>query len=288
MAGPQFDRSQSIELRVCEGGFTTSRAPDLRIDGDTLVAGRRRRSSCTGGQWRRWLLMPGSVRPLRDVYAVGPDVGTGRPARARLGGGPSDLRAFELGDRAMQTVAPDRPRVLWPEHFDVRMDRDEVNYGCLRRRVLPRALRVRRPVGPSRGGPRPTPRTLAFWNAPFGASRTIRALGDEAGVLAFFEEGMQPRLTAAAVRGHRPASASATECRRRRPRTACRWSSRPCSAAYTTAATSARGICARSTCSAAVTLPVGGSSVRLPGLDRPSSRVRVPRTNSSAAALACR
>ena len=90
----------------------------------------------------------------------------------------------------MQTVAPDRPRVLWPEHFDVGMDRDEVNYG-----VSPGDGFCPEPyayVGPwaFSGRAATDPADAAFWNAPFGASRTIRALGDEAGVLAFFEEGM--------------------------------------------------------------------------------------------------
>ncbi len=191
MAGPQFDRSQSIELRVCDGGFTTSRDPDLRMDGDTLVAGGRR-ISLHGRSVAEVAADAGvSVRPLRDVYAVGPDLGPDDRLDLDEAAARQIARAFALGDRAMQAVAPDRPRVLWPEHFDVGMDRAEVNYG-----VSPGDGFCPEPyayVGPWSFSERAATdaEDAAFWNAPFGASRTIRELDDEAGVQAFFEEGMR-------------------------------------------------------------------------------------------------
>ncbi len=191
MAGPQFDRSQSIELRVCEGGFTTSRDPDLRIDADTLVAGQRR-IPLHGRSVAEVAADAGvTVRPLRDVYAAGPDLDADDRLEIDAAAARQIARAFAVGDQAMQTVAPDRPRVLWPEHFDVGMDRDEVNYG-----VSPGDAFCPEPyayVGPWNFSDRVarSDEDAAFWNAPFGASRTIRELGDEAGVLAFFEEGMR-------------------------------------------------------------------------------------------------
>jgi hypothetical protein len=95
-------------------------------------------------------------------------------------------RAFSSGDVALSELDPTRPRVLWPEHFDIAIDANEVNYG-----VSPGDGSCSEPyayVGPWHFGER-TQSGDDFWNAPFGASRTIRELGDQAGVLAFFRAG---------------------------------------------------------------------------------------------------
>ena len=76
--------------------------------------------------------------------------------------------------------------MLWPEHFDVAIDAGEVNYG-----VSPGDGSCPEPyayVGPWHFGER-SGRDDDFWNASFGASRTVRELGDQAGVLAFFRAG---------------------------------------------------------------------------------------------------
>ncbi len=191
MAGPQFDRSQSIELRVCEGGFATSREPDLRVDCDALVA-RGRRIRLHGRSAAEVAADAGvTVRPLRDVYAVGPALGADDRLDVDEHAAREIARAFALGDRAMRALAPDQARILWPEHFDVGMDRDDVNYG-----VSPGDGFCPEPyayVGPWNFADRVggDEADAAFWNAPFGASRTIRELGDEAGLVTFFEEGMR-------------------------------------------------------------------------------------------------
>ncbi len=87
----------------------------------------------------------------------------------------------ELG-AAHQPEDPPRP-VLWPEHFDVGISLDEVNYG-----VSPGDDGIGEPyayVGPWKQ------RAGAFWNQPYGAAATLAELGDAAGVLAFFESGLQ-------------------------------------------------------------------------------------------------
>jgi hypothetical protein len=71
--------------------------------------------------------------------------------------------------------------VLWPEHFDVSITVDEVNYG-----VSPGDGYLGEPyayVGPY------TPRSGAFWNAPFGAARPLATLGELEAVVEFFTEG---------------------------------------------------------------------------------------------------
>ena len=93
------------------------------------------------------------------------------------------LGGFAIGDAALRTLAPDQQPVLWPEHFDVAITLDEVNYG-----VSPGDTGIPEPyayVGPW------TPRTGDFWNTPFGAARPLTTLGDDRAVLAFFREGQQ-------------------------------------------------------------------------------------------------
>ena len=68
------------------------------------------------------------------------------------------------GERALRELAPDVEPVLWPEHFDLGIQLDEVNYGI---------------SAGDAGHPRPyayvgpwTRREGPFWNAPFGALRS--------------------------------------------------------------------------------------------------------------------
>ncbi len=188
LAGPQFEHSERIELRVTPGGFGTTQPPDLRVDGAELVAGDRR----IGLDQATIASLAGAVavspRTLRDVYAVGPDLDEGATLDVDATAAHEIARAFELGDSALERLAPERPRVVWPEHFDVAIDADEVNYG-----VSPGDATCPEPyayVGPWNFGDRDDA-TDDFWNASFGASRTVRELGDQVGVLAFFTEGRE-------------------------------------------------------------------------------------------------
>ena len=70
-------------------------------------------------------------------------------------------RSHYAGGYAIKNVLPDQHPVLWPEHFDVAVTEDEVNYGVSAGddyHPTPYAY-----VGPW------TLRTGPFWNAPFGA-----------------------------------------------------------------------------------------------------------------------
>ena len=88
---------------------------------------------------------------------------------------------FARGDRAMRRFAPSEEPILWPEHFDLGIALDEVNYGVSpgdSGHPLPYAY-----VGPW------TPREGEFWNASFGAVRTAEQLPDADAVAAFFAAG---------------------------------------------------------------------------------------------------
>jgi hypothetical protein len=70
-------------------------------------------------------------------------------------------RSHYAGGHALKRVLPQHHPVLWPEHFDVAVTADEVNYGVSAGDTVhptPYAY-----VGPW------ARRTGAFWNAPFGA-----------------------------------------------------------------------------------------------------------------------
>jgi hypothetical protein len=86
--------------------------------------------------------------------------------------------ALERGAAALRAFRPDAEPVLWPEHFDLGITVDRVNYGVSTGDeflAVPYAY-----VGPwdSFSGP--------FWNAPFGAARPLIEIAD---VSEWFAEG---------------------------------------------------------------------------------------------------
>jgi hypothetical protein len=90
---------------------------------------------------------------------------------------------YAAGDGALRRLFPDLEPVLWPEHFDLGVTSDEVNYG-----VSPGDGYLPEPyayVGPWQ------PRTGEFWNAPFGAARRLADLAGADGLFAFFGEGRE-------------------------------------------------------------------------------------------------
>ena len=178
LAGPQYREHGTIQLTVTPGGFGQVAGP-LRIEGGDLVRGDRR------------VPLRGTAADLADAVGVepgAPDVYSEHaelsstdelsvdPAAAGL-----LLDWFGRGDRALRQFAPGLVPVLWPEHFDLGIALDEVNYGVSpgdRGHPLPYAY-----VGPW------TPRTGAFWDAPFGAIRPADVLPDAGSVAAFFAAG---------------------------------------------------------------------------------------------------
>jgi hypothetical protein len=181
LAGPQYRQSGTIRLRVADGGFATIKEPHLRVEGADLVAGERRLAlsgTTYGGLAGKAGLDVGAPEGLyHDGSGMTPDdVVEVDPAAARW-----LAECLAAGTAALRRLAPDQTPVLWPEHFDVGVTVDEVNYG-----VSPGDDYLAEPyayVGPH------APRKGEFWNAPFGAARAMRDLGDEDAVLAFFQEG---------------------------------------------------------------------------------------------------
>lgn len=180
LAGPQYTASQTIRLRVTADGFRTVGAPDLSVEGLELVTPTARLP--LGGTFGGLARAAGvEARALRDLYDDGPDVGVGDPILVDPDAVAVILEAFSRGDAAMRAFAPDQKPVLWPEHFDIGISLDEVNYG-----VSPGDVHLAGPyayVGPW------SPREGAFWNTPFGAARPLTDLPDVPSLAAFFHEG---------------------------------------------------------------------------------------------------
>ena len=87
---------------------------------------------------------------------------------------------FRDGDAALAAFAPEVERVLWPEHFDLAISVDQVNYG-----VSPGDDHLAVPyayVGPWA----PADVSGPFWNTSFGAARPLAEIDDLVG---FFAEG---------------------------------------------------------------------------------------------------
>jgi len=180
LAAPQHAACGRITLRVLPGGFGTTHTPDLRVLDASIVAGDR--TAGIDGRTAREIgdelgIVPGT---LESVYRDGSGVGlddrllVDAEAAARIDA------AYALGDAALRALAPDQVPVLWPEHFDLGISVDEVNYG-----VSPGDATIHGPymyVGPWR-----PPAADEYWNQPFGAARELA--GSVEDVVAFFEEG---------------------------------------------------------------------------------------------------
>ena len=183
IAGPQYRASDTIRLAVRPAGFTGVVLP-VSVQGMEL-------------RWQQGSApLAGQVSALAEAAGVefGPPTGVydivdPLPSDAVLEIDPvvADLvhRSHYAGGYALKHVLPEQHPVLWPEHFDVAATEDEVNYGVSAGdsyHQLPYAY-----VGPW------TPRSGAFWNAPFGALHPLDPSRDvdqlTADIVNFFNRG---------------------------------------------------------------------------------------------------
>jgi hypothetical protein len=178
IAGPQYRAHGTIKLRAVPGGFGAVLMP-VRVEGGELVweGGRMPLDRSCRDLATAAGLDAGAPGNYPDASGVDPD----EPIAVDVAA--ADLIAdwYARGDEALRGFAPDQARVLWPEHFDLGISVDEVNYG-----VSPGDAGYPRPyayVGPW------SPREGAFWNAPFGAMRWADELPDAAALLDFLTEG---------------------------------------------------------------------------------------------------
>jgi hypothetical protein len=187
LAGPQYRATGRLRLGVVAGGFaTTSLSPRLLVDGSRVAGPAGVTAVAIGGR------TPGAIgaelgvaagRP-EGLYADGSGVDPDEPLAVDPGQADVIMGALAVGNDALTALAAGEPPVLWPEHFDVAVRVDDINFG-----VSPGDGFMGEPyayVGVTipPGGDR-------FWNAPFGAAVPLREFRDAPAVTAFFTAGRQ-------------------------------------------------------------------------------------------------
>ena len=182
LAASQYAASGTIRLRASPEGISTVAEPRLLLAGEVLTG--------PGGDVRVSGQTPRTVAgavgvAAAELSALYPD-GSGRGLDDELSVDDAAardlLRALALGDEVLRAFAPDQEPVLWPEHFDVGITVDEVNYG-----VSPGDHFFAEPY--AYVGPWQVPAADEFWDAPFGAARSLDSLGTAQAVQRFLEEG---------------------------------------------------------------------------------------------------
>ncbi|MEO7068916.1 MAG: hypothetical protein ABI131_00325 [Nostocoides sp.] len=178
LAGPQDAAYGTIRLRVVPGGFAGV-SLSVRVEGRDLVWDGGRRP--LGGSCHELASAAGLEAVAPGIYDEDSGVDPDEPLAFDDEALDVLLEWFGRADAALRAFAPEVEPVLWPEHFDVGLSLDEVNYGASpgdAGNPAPYAY-----VGPW------TARAGAFWNAPFGALRPATAFADTASLTAFFAEG---------------------------------------------------------------------------------------------------
>jgi hypothetical protein len=181
IAGPQYRSAGTIRLAVRPDGFAATAIP-LAVHGSQLVwpngatalAGRLQEVADAAG------VDPG---PPDGVYEIVDPLPTDTALHIDALAADWIYRCHYAGGHAIKSVFPDAHPVLWPEHFDVGIAVDDVNYG-----VSPGDVYSAYPyayVGPWQ------PRVGGFWNADFGAARPMAQLPDVTAVVDFFREGAE-------------------------------------------------------------------------------------------------
>ena len=178
LAGPQYREHGEIRLQVTPGGFGQYVGP-LRVEGAEIVGARRFPLRGTIGDVAAALGV--EAGEPADLYSEHAEFGADDELAVDPAAAGVLLDWFARGEWAMRAFASSEEPILWPEHFDLGIAVDEVNYGVSpgdAGHPLPYAY-----VGPW------TPRQGEFWNAPFGAVREAEELPDADAVAAFFAAG---------------------------------------------------------------------------------------------------
>ena len=191
LAGPQYKLAGTIRLSVANSGITTLDGRTI-VDRDGLTLGSDDNvrqvpwASTIAAMAAAAQITPAVPEELYDDHAP---LGVDDPLVVDPSVVGSLINWFEQGRDAMLDFQPAQAPVLWPEHFDLGITVDEVNYGISLGdgyHPLPYAY-----VGPWRVPDGP------FWNAPFGAVRAQSELVDAAAIATFFAEGAEQARSSA-------------------------------------------------------------------------------------------
>jgi hypothetical protein len=192
LAAAQFADAGTIRLRIWAGGIATVRGVagrQLAVIGDAVVVvepdGSRRSAPLT--TLAAAAAFAGVTPGLRGSYPPATPDDPDAPLPVDTAAARVLADWYALGDAALRRFADvlGRPQdpVLWPEHLDVGITVDEVNYGC-----SPGDATFDEPylyVGPHDG----PPVRDDFWNAPFGAAATADRIRGVDDAVHFFGQG---------------------------------------------------------------------------------------------------
>ncbi|MQY29167.1 hypothetical protein [Nocardia aurantia] len=179
VAGPQYRRFGTIRMRIVLGGFAGTKWP-VSVLGSELVWAEGRVPLT--GSFAEVARQAGfdAVAPPPGLYTDGTGLDPAEAFALDADALASIHDWFAVGDTALRRFA-EQPPTLWPEHFDLSVAVEQVNYG-----VSPGDWSNPGPyayVGPW------TPRAGEFWNASFGAIRPRSAVPTVESLLEFFREG---------------------------------------------------------------------------------------------------
>ena len=181
LAGPQYRAHGDIRLQVRPYGFGTVVGPDVRVAGASVVRDDVivPIDAMTPTALAHALGLQASA--LDDVYKDGCGVEQDEQLAVSTEHAEHLAACYTAGDAALARFAPDAERVLWPEHFDVGIRVQDVNFG-----VSPGDTAVPEPyayVGPDVVPDQP------FWNAPFGAVLRLGREPSADAIVEFFDAG---------------------------------------------------------------------------------------------------
>jgi len=163
MAGPQRRAGGRITLRVTPGGFATTGAPALRLDGTDIVVAESTRVHVAGtfAEMAEALGVDFGAPP--DGYPDGSEAGATDDVSLDVASAFLIQDWYLRADAALRLMAPRQTPILWPEHFDVAILLDDTSYGA-----SPGDGFHAMPYAYVSSGDHDD---SDFWNAPFGAIR---------------------------------------------------------------------------------------------------------------------
>lgn len=181
LAGPQYRASATIKLRVSPGGFRTWAQPALAVVGTDVV--KDGTGYAISGRTARDLAATlGVVAEAAPVYPASSGAAVDDVLQVDAVAAKHIADAYARGDAALRLFAPDVEPILWPEHFDVGIRADDVNFG-----VSPGDDYLAVPY--AYVGVDPVPADDPFWNAPFGAALPMASFADVGSIRDFFAAG---------------------------------------------------------------------------------------------------
>ena len=181
MAGPQRRAGGRITLRVTPGGFATTGAPALRLDGADLVVGESRRVAVAGTFAELADALGVDFGAPPDAYPDGSEASATDDVSLDAASARLIQDWYLLADAALRVLAPRQTPILWPEHFDVAILVDDVSYGASPGDGFHPAPYAYVSSGGHDGSD--------FWNAPFGAIRSHEQMRNIDDLVTFWRAG---------------------------------------------------------------------------------------------------